>query len=213
MSQQNWSPPSQHPVLACVAGIDAAFDEVGGVDPEFMSTSNKRAALLGLAAVEARLAALKLRLLAQGQDIALADGSRDLAAWRDHQCRVDRSTARTEQRVAETISTRWPAVRAAMARGAVSLGQAAVITRALDALPELVSDEVTARAEERLVAEAHQFGPKELAVMGRRILDVVAPEVGEQQERTALEGAGAGCGGSDVVGRSTPWRWQHPAHR
>ena len=47
--------------------------------------------------------------------------------------------------------------------------------------------DLVAQAEGRLVAEAAQFGPRQLRILGRRILDVVAPEVAEDAERRALE--------------------------
>ena len=49
--------------------------------------------------------------------------------------------------------------------------------------------EVRQRAERRLVEQAEQFGPADLARLGRRILEVVAPEIGDEQERRALERA------------------------
>ncbi len=69
------------------------------------------------------------------------------------------------------------------------LDQARVIVKALDALPVEVGVEVTQLAEQRLVEDAEDFGPAELARLGRRVLDVVDPEVGDQQERRALERA------------------------
>ncbi len=42
-------------------------------------------------------------------------------------------------------------------------------------------------AERVLVEHAATFTPHELRVLGGRILDVVAPEVGEDQERKRLE--------------------------
>jgi len=59
--------------------------------------------------------------------------------------------------------------------------------RALDELPDDLPAEVVERAEEHLVSEAERFGPRALAILGRRILEVVAPEVAEDQERIALE--------------------------
>ena len=62
-----------------------------------------------------------------------------------------------------------------------------MIAHALDALPDGLEPEIVTSAEQRLVVEAEHFGPRELKVMGRRILDVVAPELAEDQERKALE--------------------------
>ena len=61
--------------------------------------------------------------------------------------------------------------------------------RALDDLPADVEPELRDRAESHLVGAAAEFTPRELTVLGRRILDVVAPEVAEEHERRALENA------------------------
>lgn len=42
-------------------------------------------------------------------------------------------------------------------------------------------------AEQHLVAQAEEFGPEELGRLGRRILEVVAPEVAEEAEARRLE--------------------------
>ena len=190
MSVQSFTPPGSHPVLACLDAVESALKDVADVEPAFMTTAQKRAALVAHARVEAQLEELGLRVLATADDVAADDGARDAAAWLDHHNRVDRATARRDQPLAEALEQRWRVVQAAMRAGAVSVEQAHVITRALDKLPDHISAEVRALAEERLVAEAASFGPKELRVMGRRILDVVAPELGEEQERKALGGRG-----------------------
>jgi hypothetical protein len=46
---------------------------------------------------------------------------------------------------------------------------------------------VAARAEEHLVAEAAHFGPRELRMLGHRVLDAVAPGIADEQEAKALE--------------------------
>ena len=177
----------QHPVLQAYELIEGALKDVADIEPTFMTAGDKRAALLAGARVEARLKELGLRVVASADDVAADDGSRDLTAWLDHHARLDRPAARAEQRVAEALDGRWRLVQAAMRDGVVSFAQADVITRALDKLPDHIALEVVALAEERLVLEAATYGPKELRVMGRRILDVVAPEIAEEQERKALE--------------------------
>ena len=47
--------------------------------------------------------------------------------------------------------------------------------------------EVLAQAEARLIAEAAHHGPRELRVLGRKILEVVAPEDYEDEEGRRLE--------------------------
>jgi hypothetical protein len=186
VSQQSVG-PGTHPVLRCADVVEAALKDVADVDPAFMPTGDKRVALMRLARVESQVKELQLRVRASADDVAEDEGVRDLAAWLTHHARLDRSQARREQQLAEALDRRRHLVAAGMRAGDVSIEQAQVITRALDKLPESLDPEVVAKAEARLVEEAGSFGPAELRVMGRRILDVVAPEVAEDQERKALE--------------------------
>ena len=102
---------------------------------------------------------------------------------------MDRRAAFAQEKLAHALDTTWRLVGAALAEGRVHLDQARVIVRALDALPDDVTTEVKQLAEQRLVEHASQYCPTDLARLGRRILDVVAPEVGDEQERRALERA------------------------
>ena len=90
-------------------------------------------------------------------------------------------------RLARSLDRRWLALAEAHATGAVSTAQTEVIARALDELPDDVGAEVLAQAEAVLIGHAAEFAPKELRRLGRTILGVVAPEVGEEQERRQLE--------------------------
>ena len=75
----------------------------------------------------------------------------------------------------------------ALGRGEVNVAQAQVIAHALDELPaDKVGPELLATAEARLVELAADFGPRELRHLGRRILDIVAPEIGEAHEAEQL---------------------------
>jgi hypothetical protein len=65
--------------------------------------------------------------------------------------------------------------------------QARVIVRSLDALPDDVPADVTRLAEETLVGYAVDFGPRELARLGRHVLEVVAPDLVDAAEGRRLE--------------------------
>ncbi|WP_372729936.1 DUF222 domain-containing protein, partial [Nocardioides sp.] len=54
-------------------------------------------------------------------------------------------------------------------------------------LPDDVPAETRSRAEIHLVEQARHFAPHELRVLGRRILDVVAPDLYEDHERRQVE--------------------------
>jgi len=176
-----------HPVLACAQVVETALKDVGDVDPVFMRTEDKREALLRLTEVSGRLEELRLRVLASSRDVAEEVGARDAAAWLGHAARLDRGECRGDLQLAEALEKRCPGVAQGMRNGAVNRAQAEVIVRALRDLPEGVEPGIRALAEERLVAEAARFGPRQLRVLGRRILHVVAPEVADDEERKALE--------------------------
>ena len=141
-----------------------------------------------LTRLEAQLSALKLRVMAVADDVALAEGARDVAALMAHHTprRLRREPARPGARrgAGPALGTVWPR---GLGAGDLNVAQAQVITHALDELPaEKLPAEVLQDAEAHLVAQAAEFGPRELRVLGRRILDIVAPEIGEQHEAEQL---------------------------
>jgi hypothetical protein len=176
-----------HPVLACAARVAEDLTAVGEVPVQPMSAEEKAAALVAVTGTIDQLHALRLRLLAAADDVAAEAGARDAGAWLAHRTRRDRREQQGDLRLATALADRWQHLESGLAVGAVNLAQARVIARALDALPDDVPGEVAKRAEAQLVEYAAQFGPSELRVLGRRILDVVAPEVGEAAEARALE--------------------------
>ncbi len=175
-----------HPILAAASDIRAVLKGVAGANPTFMSTSDKAAALRELVAAEAQLVELRLRVLADAGDLADATGAKDPAGWLAHQTRTRFSDARADLALAGVLDRERPVLAAGMREGAVTLAQAHVIRRALDALPAAVDADTVERAEAHLVGCAAEFGPKELGRIGRRVLDVVAPEVAEAAEAARL---------------------------
>ncbi len=181
------TPTPQHPVLECVGGIGELLDEVSAVDPAYMRTSEKESALRALTRLSARLDSLRLRVVAAAGDVAADAGARDLAGWLGAEVHVERAVARRELRLAHAMDIRWEQVRGALERGDLSVAQAEIIVEALEALPGDVGFAVREMAEKHLVAQAADFGPRELRILGRRVLDVVAPEAAEEHERRLLE--------------------------
>ena len=179
--------PQGHPVVAAVAAVESALKDVADVDPGFMRTADKKVALIGLDRVASQLEELRLRVLGAAEDVAMEEGARDAAGWLAHQARSDRGRARRDLRLARALENRWHRTARALREAEVNRDQVEVVVAALEALPDHVDVEVVAQAEERLVAEAGRFGPRQLRILGRRILDLVAPEVAEDAERRALE--------------------------
>jgi hypothetical protein len=176
-----------HPILQCAKEIAAALRGVEGVPAAWMEIEDKRAALRLLTVLGSRVEAVRHALLANSDDVAHDEGARDIASWLAVDQRLDRHEVARAARLADAVEHRWPEVRDGFADGRVNRAQAAVIATALDDLPDDVPDFVRRKAESHLVAEAATFGPRELRALGRRILDIVAPELGEQHEREALE--------------------------
>ena len=95
--------------------------------------------------------------------------------------------AMSAERLADALTVRWRQVQAALAAGQVTLGQARVIVQSLDELPDDLDAEVRLKAEAHLLAEAGHFDPPRLRVLGRKVLEVLAPELAEEEERRRLE--------------------------
>jgi len=176
----------RHPILAAACDVRASLKAVAGANPTFMSADEKAAALRELAAAEGQLVELRLRILAGAGDLAAGTAARDAAGWLAQHTRTSYADARADLRLAGALDRERPILAAAMREGAASLAQARVIDRALSALPSGVDAATVALAEAHLVDRAGEFGPKELARIGRRILDVVAPEIAEAAEAARL---------------------------
>ncbi len=69
-----------------------------------------------------------------------------------------------------------PVLAAAARVGEVSIEQAALIRRTLEALPDAVPATAVDDAEQILVGHAARFEPRQLAVIGRRLVDTLDPD-------------------------------------
>jgi len=77
-------------------------------------------------------------------------------------------------------------VASALSSGALRTEQARVVAEAVEALPVHVDEETRWRAETTLLGLARDHDARDLNQIGKRILDVVAPEVGESHEEAVL---------------------------
>ena len=175
-----------HPILAAASDVRSMLKAVADANPTFMATEEKATALCELVAAEAQLAELRLRILADAGDLAADTAAKDAAGWLAHQTRTRYADARADLRLAEALGRDHLQLAAAMREGSATLAQAHVVHRAIAALPAAVDAQTVAEAEAHLVERAWEFGPKELGRIGRRILDVVAPEIAEAAEGARL---------------------------
>src|SRR5918994_4952793 len=92
-----------HPIIECASDISAALKAAGGVEPAFMSTAEKEAALVALAEARSQLDALTARLLAASDDVGEQHGLRDAAAWLAVQTRTTRREARRDLALGQAL--------------------------------------------------------------------------------------------------------------
>ena len=62
-----------------------------------------------------------------------------------------------------------------------------MIIAAIDALPDDLDPEIRSQAQTTLIGYAAEHDAKALRILGRRILEVIAPEIGEAHEAKVLE--------------------------
>jgi hypothetical protein len=169
-----------HPVLSAIAAIDAALDQVAEVDPMYLTVEEKKTTLVSSARVRARTEALELRLLAAAEhDVADATGTRSTATWVADETRQAHGTLRRHAALAAALDSRWTQTADAFAAGDLNHAQTQVIADALAALPQDLGDDLIVKAETLLVDKAAAFGPRELRIYGRGILDHLAPDIAD----------------------------------
>lgn len=145
-------------------------------------------ALVALQAMTSRLSALAATVTRHAVEIRAEESGNgtSLPAWLTHAARVSRPAAHRQVCLAEALG-RYERVGDALSSGVANPEQAAVICRALDEMPADLDPALVEKAEIHLVSLVGRFGPKELRVLGRHVLTVVAPEVGEAHEARLLE--------------------------
>src|SRR4051794_11936772 len=181
-------PVVAHPFVSCADAIEAALKDVDGVDPAFLTTDDKGSVLLRLHALEGRLTGLRLRVMATADELAQTTADHSVATWLASETRTDPRTQAGDLALARSLERRWLRLSEGVAAGSVNVPQAWVIAAALEDLPaNEVGPEAMGRAEEALVEYAGTYGPRELRRLGRRILEVAAPDTCEEQEGNALE--------------------------
>src|SRR5688572_3552688 len=121
-----------HPIIECASDISAAVKGVASVEPTFMVTAEKEAALVALIEARSRLDALTMRVLAASDDIAQEHGLRDAAAWLAVETRTTQRAARRDLTLARSLSAH-AFVADALMSGALRTEQAKAIVDAVDA--------------------------------------------------------------------------------
>ncbi|MET8519529.1 DUF222 domain-containing protein [Nocardioides sp. NPDC004968] len=171
-----------------MSAIESSLDKLLTRDPAYWRTEQKKDRLERLERIQAKQAALKLRVLATAGDIAQETGAKDVSGWMRAELLVDKAVGRAQVKLAAAV-TKYGLVAAGLAEGVVSQDKARVITQALDAIENdpAASGEDLVLAEKLLVDYASQLTANELKIVGRRILTEIDPDRFEAAEAKALQ--------------------------
>ncbi len=197
-----------HPVLDFAQRLVSRLDSLADAPLMSMRPEDKRAALVTLAQGRAQLDALALRLLADAErsEATVDSGAGTAADWVAIETRQVRREARADLRLAEKVEGH-EVLASAMAAGRVNLAQGRAIVASLERLPRTgrfaVSAEQWAAAEAHLVELAAHHDAKALRILGRRVFEVIAPDLAEEFEGRALEREEA-----EALRRTTLTMWE-----
>ncbi len=179
-----------HPISVGVSRIEDELKTLRDQPAWSMSPAETREAMVRIARLTAAVAELEARVAGHGRTVEVeADsGATSTANWWAHVTKQTRAAAHRKTRLAAALgSAAFEPVRVALAEGRLLVDQAEVIVTAVQALPNDLEPQVAADAQATLVGYAADFDARELRMLGKRILKVVAPEVGEAHEAQVLE--------------------------
>ena len=190
-------PPS--PVLTAALGrIDEAYDELLSISPSTLSDEDLTRLVDFATRLADRSAGAISAAIGEADHRRLGDsiGARHTGQWWAQRSLLTRSDANRLTHLSRRLGDDvFAPVQAALAGGCVHADQAAVIVSAVEAIPTdpdtlpVHADApavLKTRAVHHLLDLAQDHDAKQLKVLGRRILDVVAPEVGEAAEAKEL---------------------------
>lgn len=177
-----------HTIAWFAERVNEILDGLAEAPAWSMTADEQRGAAIKLTEAQARLAELRLRVLAAGDanDIAKEEAASSTAAWLRHKTRQERPKAHADVKFALALDTGFEATRRALAGGLVNEAQARVIVKAVTDLPETVSTFDRGRAEAHLIGLAADHDAGDLKAFGRAIFEVIDPEAAEKQEGDKL---------------------------
>ena len=166
-----WGTDPDDAINAELTAIESSLDRLLAREPAYWRTGQKKDSLERLEKLQARMAALKLRVLATAGDIAEDTGAKDASGWMRAELLVDKAVARSQIKLAAGVA-KYDLVAAGLAEGVVSQDKARVITKALDKIETnpVASTEDLILAEKLLVDYATRLTANELRIVGKRIL-------------------------------------------
>jgi hypothetical protein len=189
MSSTGHRTDRDHPISAAVSAIEDVLAAVEHAPAWSLSDDETRRDLVALSRLAGRVAALEFKVAAHADRARVGDasGATSASVWWANQTRMTQRDAARKMKLARALEDQHlEPVAEALAAGDVLVEQAQAITDAVTALPDDLDPEIKTQAREHLLDQAKHFDAKALRIQGRRILDVVAPEIGEAEEAKKL---------------------------
>jgi len=150
------------------------LDEVCVCDVDALGPAGQADLLRSIARAEARLAALRSRVLiaAERSKAAAGAGAASTGQWAARLSNTDQATAYRQVGLAQGLERRT-ATQAALAVGEIGPEHAAVIVQADRQLPSSVTGDQRRLVEQMLVEKAHHLPPSQLRKAARRSLEAI----------------------------------------
>ena len=189
------TPTPAHPLARLVEDLETLLDDTGHGNAWTLTPAELAALLPRLTRAKARLVEVELRVLREADRQAVGDavGAANTPAWWAHATGQPVPAARAAATLAQALDhDGHEPTREALAAGRVQVEQARAVIDAIQALPTDLDRSLVADAEQHLVGLADLDGqtrldPKALRIAGRKLLEVIAPEIAEAHQQRLLE--------------------------
>ncbi|MQA26135.1 MAG: DUF222 domain-containing protein [Micromonosporaceae bacterium] len=177
-----------HSVAVALTRLSDSLKDISGTPLWSASDTQLTDVLAMVSQLKAQLAAVELQTIAEahGRDIARRVGAASTQAWLRHKLRLTPAEAKKQTALAIALDRDLDATRRALAEGEISVPHAQAIARAVEDLPCDAETGIAEKAEAQLVGFAQRFDPHQLARLGKRILEVVDPEMADSEEARRL---------------------------
>jgi hypothetical protein len=172
-------------VASPVGELHACLDRLVGVDAATLTDEEQAELVRELGRAEARVAALKFKVLAAAEKFQTARraGAASTGQWAARLSRDDAAETQRQVALAGRLERRT-ATQQALATGQISTAKADIIVRADTQLPPTVTPGQRATVEAALLDKARTMSPSTLRRAARRAIEAVEPdEVDAHEER------------------------------
>jgi hypothetical protein len=171
-----------------VAHAQTELDAAADTPVWSMEPAETAVTLVEVSRLKSRVAELEARIAAHADELQVGHdvGATSTANWLAHQTKETRPAAARTVRLGYDLATH-DVVRDALAHGDLRVDQARAIIRAVQALPDDLDPDLVIKAERHLVAAAQEHDARTLTILGRRLLEVVAPDLADAHEADLLE--------------------------